>query len=55
MALDDPSEQGIDEKITTLGTYVKQKTDLIKEILRGKGDKNNQWLFKQSLLYFKLL
>jgi hypothetical protein len=34
---DDPSDQGIDEKITTLASYVKQKTDMIKEILRGKG------------------
>jgi hypothetical protein len=29
-------EEGFDEKITTLASYVKQKTDIVKEILRGK-------------------
>ena len=34
-------EEGVlDEKITTLGSYVKQKTDLIREILRGKEPHN---------------
>jgi hypothetical protein len=35
-------DEGVfDEKITTLASYVKQKTDLVREILRGK-ESNNQ-------------
>jgi hypothetical protein len=33
-------EEGFDEKIATLASYVRQKTDIVKEILRGKDSKD---------------